>query len=79
VAVELSQAGVEAEDVALRRPTLDDVFLRLTGSSLDDAGSPGDGTSPGDGDSRGHGDSLGDGDSSGDNYAAQAEAAGTAA
>src|ERR1700691_2623499 len=43
VAVELSQAGVEAEDVALRRPTLDDVFLRLTGSSLDDAGSPGDG------------------------------------
>ena len=48
VAVELSQAGVEAEDVALRRPTLDDVFLRLTGSSLDDAGSPGDGDSPGD-------------------------------
>ncbi len=38
VAVELSHAGVVAEDVALRRPTLDDVFLRLTGSSLDDAG-----------------------------------------
>jgi ABC-2 type transport system ATP-binding protein len=49
VAVELSQAGVEAEDVALRRPTLDDVFLRLTGSSLDAAGSPGHGDSPGDG------------------------------
>jgi ABC-2 type transport system ATP-binding protein len=40
VAVELSHAGVQAEDVALRRPTLDDVFLRLTGSSLDD-GAPG--------------------------------------
>jgi ABC-2 type transport system ATP-binding protein len=43
VAVGLSQAGVEAEDVALRRPTLDDVFLRLTGSSLEDGGSPGEG------------------------------------
>jgi ABC-2 type transport system ATP-binding protein len=40
VAVELSHAGVQAEDVALRRPTLDDVFLRLTGSSLDDGGTP---------------------------------------
>ena len=68
VAVELSQAGVEAEDVALRRPTLDDVFLRLTGSSLDDAGSPGDGGSPGNGDSPGNG-----------GYAAQAETAGSAA
>jgi ABC-2 type transport system ATP-binding protein len=68
VAVELSHAGVEAEDVALRRPTLDDVFLRLTGSSLDYAGSPGDGGSPG------HSDSPGDG-----GYAAQAETAGTAA
>lgn len=27
----LDAAGVDAEDVALRRPTLDDVFLRLTG------------------------------------------------
>jgi ABC-2 type transport system ATP-binding protein len=43
VAVELSQAGVGAEDVSLRRPTLDDVFLRLTGSSSGDVGSPGDG------------------------------------
>jgi ABC-2 type transport system ATP-binding protein len=46
VVVELSQAGVVAEDVALRRPTLDDVFLRLTGSSLDDDGSPGHGDYP---------------------------------
>ncbi|WP_309061182.1 ATP-binding cassette domain-containing protein [Streptomyces sp.] len=27
----LEEAGVEAEDIALRRPTLDEVFLRLTG------------------------------------------------
>jgi ABC-2 type transport system ATP-binding protein len=30
---ELDRAGVEALDVALRRPTLDEVFLSLTGSS----------------------------------------------
>ncbi|APE22385.1 MULTISPECIES: daunorubicin/doxorubicin resistance ABC transporter ATP-binding protein DrrA [Streptomyces] len=27
----LGEAGIEAEDIALRRPTLDEVFLRLTG------------------------------------------------
>jgi ABC-2 type transport system ATP-binding protein len=27
----LEQAGVTVEDLALRRPTLDEVFLRLTG------------------------------------------------
>ncbi|MEV5463491.1 daunorubicin/doxorubicin resistance ABC transporter ATP-binding protein DrrA, partial [Streptomyces cellulosae] len=27
----LQGAGIEAEDVALRRPTLDEVFLHLTG------------------------------------------------
>ncbi len=26
----LEEAGIEAEDVALRRPTLDEVFLHLT-------------------------------------------------
>jgi ABC-2 type transport system ATP-binding protein len=31
---ELDQAGILIEDVALRRPTLDDVFLRLTGTSV---------------------------------------------
>jgi ABC-2 type transport system ATP-binding protein len=36
VAVQLSQAGVQAEDVTLRRPTLDDVFLRLTGRAPED-------------------------------------------
>jgi ABC-2 type transport system ATP-binding protein len=29
----LSQAGVAAEDIAIRRPTLDDVFLSLTGQA----------------------------------------------
>jgi ABC-2 type transport system ATP-binding protein len=33
VLVALEQAGIEAEDVALRRPTLDEVFLRLTGEA----------------------------------------------
>src|SRR5699024_10845602 len=28
--------GIEAEDIALRRPTLDDVFLRLTGRTSHD-------------------------------------------
>jgi len=31
VVLELDRAGVAVEDVALRRPTLDEVFLRLTG------------------------------------------------
>ena len=30
----LDQAGIEADDVAVRRPTLDDVFLTLTGREL---------------------------------------------
>ncbi|MFI0356367.1 ATP-binding cassette domain-containing protein [Actinomadura sp. 9N407] len=37
----LTDAGAEVEDVALRRPTLDEVFLRLTGhraAEADDAG-----------------------------------------
>ncbi|MEU3146254.1 MULTISPECIES: daunorubicin resistance protein DrrA family ABC transporter ATP-binding protein [unclassified Streptomyces] len=34
----LEEAGVEAEDVALRRPTLDEVFLRLTATGDDRAG-----------------------------------------
>jgi ABC-2 type transport system ATP-binding protein len=31
VAVALSEAGIEPEDLTLRRPTLDEVFLHLTG------------------------------------------------
>jgi ABC-2 type transport system ATP-binding protein len=33
----LDAAGVVAEDVALHRPTLDEVFLRLTGPALEGA------------------------------------------
>ena len=33
----LAAVGIEAEDVALRRPTLDEVFLSLTGRPADDA------------------------------------------
>ncbi len=32
----LDAAGVEVADVALRRPTLDDVFLTLTGRAADE-------------------------------------------
>ncbi|MBW8482579.1 ATP-binding cassette domain-containing protein [Actinomadura parmotrematis] len=37
---ELDGAGVAAEDVGLRRPTLDEVFLRLTGRPAEDAPAP---------------------------------------
>jgi ABC-2 type transport system ATP-binding protein len=33
---ELDRAGVRTDDIALRRPTLDDVFLRLTGHATTD-------------------------------------------
>lgn len=33
----LEEAGIEAEDIAVRRPTLDEVFLSLTGRGADDA------------------------------------------
>ncbi|MFI0445946.1 ATP-binding cassette domain-containing protein [Actinomadura sp. 6N118] len=33
----LHEAGIEVEDVALRRPTLDEVFLRLTGQHTEQA------------------------------------------
>ncbi|MDP5312905.1 ATP-binding cassette domain-containing protein [Streptomyces poriferorum] len=32
----LEEAGIEAEDIVVRRPTLDEVFLSLTGSRQDD-------------------------------------------
>lgn len=37
----LRDAGVEAEDIAVRRPTLDEVFLRLTGRAEDAEGAEG--------------------------------------
>ncbi len=38
---ELDLAGVEVDDIALRRPTLDEVFLRLTGHPADASAGPG--------------------------------------
>jgi ABC-2 type transport system ATP-binding protein len=35
---ELDRAGVAVEDVAVRRPTLDEVFLRLTGRTEEKVG-----------------------------------------
>jgi ABC-2 type transport system ATP-binding protein len=32
----LDEAGVGIDDIAVRRPTLDDVFLRLTGHAAED-------------------------------------------
>jgi ABC-2 type transport system ATP-binding protein len=36
----LDDAGIEVEEVGLRRPTLDEVFLSLTGGSSDDSDEP---------------------------------------
>jgi ABC-2 type transport system ATP-binding protein len=33
----LGDAGIAIDDIALRRPTLDDVFLTLTGHTTEDA------------------------------------------
>ncbi len=52
----LGAAGITVDDIALRRPTLDDVFLSLTGHTTEwkafDDGEDGDGTD-GDGDGDG--------------------------
>ena len=36
----LSDAGVGVDDINIRRPTLDDVFLSLTGHAAEEAGEP---------------------------------------
>jgi ABC-2 type transport system ATP-binding protein len=38
---ELDSAGVETRGLALRRPSLDDVFLALTGHAAEEEGPPG--------------------------------------
>jgi ABC-2 type transport system ATP-binding protein len=43
----LADAGIEVADIGLRRPTLDDVFLRLTGHRAEPAAGPPTGSSPG--------------------------------
>ncbi|GAA2719594.1 MULTISPECIES: ATP-binding cassette domain-containing protein [Streptomyces] len=40
VARSLGDAGIEAEDIALRRPTLDEVFLNLTGNRAGTSAAP---------------------------------------
>ncbi|MEV0120751.1 ATP-binding cassette domain-containing protein [Streptomyces sp. NPDC050703] len=47
VARTLQDEGVAVEDIGLRRPSLDDVFLRLTGRPPEDAGGAGATTDPG--------------------------------
>jgi ABC-2 type transport system ATP-binding protein len=42
----LDDAGIPLDDVGLRRPTLDDVFLTLTGHSTEDGGPPADEDEP---------------------------------
>ncbi|MDG4865639.1 daunorubicin/doxorubicin resistance ABC transporter ATP-binding protein DrrA, partial [Streptomyces sp. T-3] len=37
VARTLQDEGIQVEDIGLRRPSLDDVFLRLTGHRTDEA------------------------------------------
>ena len=39
---DLDAAGVEVEDLGLRRPTLDDVFLALTGRAAEETDETGD-------------------------------------
>jgi ABC-2 type transport system ATP-binding protein len=39
---ELDNQGVEIDDIGLRRPTLDDVFLSLTGHAAEEGDEPGD-------------------------------------
>jgi ABC-2 type transport system ATP-binding protein len=36
----LDDAGITAEDIGVRRPTLDEVFLHLTGSHAEAAAAP---------------------------------------
>jgi hypothetical protein len=36
----LDQAGITPADIGVRRPSLDDVFLALTGRSADEADGP---------------------------------------
>jgi ABC-2 type transport system ATP-binding protein len=42
----LDDAAVPVEDIALRRPTLDEVFLALTGQATDHIDNDNDPTSP---------------------------------
>ncbi|WP_448316833.1 ATP-binding cassette domain-containing protein [Streptomyces sp. CO7] len=45
---ELARLGITVDNFALGQPSLDEVFLALTGHGTDDPGAPGDPTTPGD-------------------------------
>ncbi len=63
VARSLQDAGIAVEDIGLRRPTLDEVFLTLTGHTAEDrAGDPSSGPPAGPGDAPGDGRTGGRGD-----------------
>jgi ABC-2 type transport system ATP-binding protein len=62
----LDAAGVDVVDVRVRRPTLDDVFLQLTGHTVGDVARDGDGDGDGDGVGDGHGAGAGEGDGDGE-------------
>ncbi|MCE7082988.1 ATP-binding cassette domain-containing protein [Streptomyces sp. ST2-7A] len=47
---ELDAVGIEIDDIGLRRPTLDDVFISLTGRTAEDPGLTGDGDAADEGD-----------------------------
>jgi hypothetical protein len=44
VAARLAQGGLRVAELALRRPTLDDVFLTLTGQPIDSGSAPAEAT-----------------------------------
>jgi len=46
VAVELQEAELAVEDLGVRRPTLDDVFLTLTGAATSESPEPVDAREP---------------------------------
>ncbi|MER6407130.1 ATP-binding cassette domain-containing protein [Streptomyces viridosporus] len=58
---ELDAHGIEIDDIGLRRPTLDDVFLSLTGHVAQAADTEGDGDADGDGAGRTARDAEGEG------------------
>jgi ABC-2 type transport system ATP-binding protein len=64
VARTLQEEGVQVEDLGLRRPALDDVFLALTGHGADDA-APGPDTGTGTGTGAGRGTGAGNGTGAG--------------
>ena len=72
VAAGIAEAGITTEDVGLHRPTLDEVFLAITGRPVDEDTPEGDGDGDGRGGAEGGG---GDSGSPGSSAAREADAA----